>query len=95
MDILCEHLPKPTKLKIDVDGIEPAIIDGGLNVALPHVNSLMVELYSGNQSNMLNTFNIVKPILEQHGFTWVKEVSDRSTHKDGQYEGMGEHLFTR
>lgn len=95
LDILCQHLPKPTKLKIDVDGIEPAIIDGGLKVALPHVKSLMVELYSGNDPEIQNTFDIVKPILEQHGFTWVQEVSSRSVHKDGEYEGMGEHLFTR
>lgn len=95
LDMLTEHLPKPTKLKIDVDGIEPLIIQGGLGVALPNVKSMMVELYSGNSASMTNTLSIVKPILEQHGFTWVTEISNRSVHKDGRYEGMGEHLFTR
>lgn len=95
LDELCEYLPRPTKLKIDVDGIEPFIIKGSMNVALDSVESLMVELYSGSTPNMINTYEVIRPMLEQKGFTWVKEVADRSVHKGGQYEGMGEHLFTR
>ncbi|MDC3266431.1 FkbM family methyltransferase [bacterium] len=95
LDILCNYLPKPTRLKIDVDGIEHLIVKGGLNIALPNVKSIMVELYSGDHPNIPNTYNVVRPMLEQNGFKLVQEVSDRSVHKEDPYKNMGEHLFTR
>lgn len=95
LDQLCEHLPKPTRLKIDVDGVEPLIVNGGLNIALPNVKSIMIELNTYDRPYKPNTFDTVKPILESQGFRWDPSVSKRSVHKDGDFQGTGEHLFTR
>lgn len=95
LDNLCLHLPKPTKLKIDVDGIEPLIVQGGLEQCLPNVKNMLVETYSGNHPKRLNTLKIIKPLLEQHGFKWDEEFAEKTVYKSGRYEGMGEHLFTR
>lgn len=43
-DLVGVHgLPQPTRIKIDVDGIEPEIIDGGLK-AIAGARSLLIEL---------------------------------------------------
>lgn len=90
LDQLGEYIPKPTRLKIDVDGVEPLVIRGGLSKVLPNVKSLMIELH---QDNLLH--QELKKQLQQLGFTIVPEVSARSVHKSGPHTGVGEHLFTR
>lgn len=90
LDQLCEYIPKPTKLKIDVDGIEPLVIKGGLQRALLSVDSLMIELHDDYPSHIE-----LKKQLHSLGFTSVPEVSARSVHKDGPHKGVGEHLFMR
>lgn len=95
LDMLCNYLPPPTKLKIDVDGVEPLIINGALETALSNVDSIMIELYAGGPRPRPVTYDIIPPILYQHGFKEVKEVGARSVHRDGPFEGVGEFLFTR
>lgn len=90
MDIMFDVLGPPTHVKIDVDGIEPAVITGGLNKVLPSVKSIVVEIDNNDPSRLL-----VKDLLIEHGFTWHPEFAKRSTHKDGTFKGVGEHLFTR
>lgn len=90
LDQLCEYIPKPTQLKIDVDGVEPLVIKGGLQKVLPNLRSMMIELNFkiDRHVNLANE-------IEQQGFKLVPEISARSVHKDGPYRGVGEHLFIR
>ena len=90
LDQLSEYIPKPTQLKIDVDGVEPLVIKGGLLKVLPNVKSIMIEIDSNNEDRLH-----VKQSLIDNGFKWRSDVAERSTHKTGQFEGVGEHLFTR
>ena len=90
LDQLSEYIPKPTRLKIDVDGVEPLVIEGGLQKVLPNLRSIMIEL------NLKSTRHVkLTSKIEQQGLKLVQEVSARSVHKDGPHEGVGEYLFTR
>lgn len=90
LDYLYRVLRAPTHLKIDVDGIEPLIINGGLANTLPNVKSIMIELCDQKPGRLS-----IKDALIDLGFTWHKDIADRSVHKDGDFKGVGEHLFTR
>ena len=90
LDQLCEYIPKPTQLKIDVDGVEPLVVRGGLLKALPNVKGVMIEIDDENEDRLQ-----VKQLLVDNGFKWCSEVAARSIHKTGQFKGVGEHLFTR
>ncbi len=90
LDQLSEYIPIPTHIKIDVDGVEPLIVNGGLRHVLPKVKSLMIELHD----NIPLHVELINRLNDQ-GLKTVPEVADRSTHKDGPFKGVGEHLFTR
>ncbi len=90
MDMLYGALGQPDHIKIDVDGLEPLVIAGGLDKVLAGVKSIMVEIDEQDQSR---TF--VKDVLIKHGFKWNPDVALRSTHQTGDFKGVGEHLFTR
>lgn len=89
MDMLYDILGPPTHIKIDVDGIEPMVIAGGLSKVLPSVKSIMVELSDEPSRAFL------KQLLIDKGFKWHPDIAERSTHKHGDFKGVGEHLFTR
>lgn len=90
LDHLYDLLPSPTHIKIDVDGLEPLIISGGLNKLLPNVKSIMIEVCDRKPGRLS-----VKDTLIDLGFKWHSDVAERSTHKRGRFKGVGEHLFTR
>lgn len=89
MDMLYDILGPPTHIKIDVDGIEPMVIAGGLSKVLPSVKSIMIELSDDPSRAFL------KQLLIDKGFKWHSDIAERSTHKHGDFKGVGEHLFTR
>ncbi len=68
-----EHgLPPPTYLKIDVDGLEPRIIDGASrSLADDHLKSVLIELNTKAQADMA-----VPRILARRGFRLVSERSN-------------------
>lgn len=90
LDMLQQQLGMPTHIKIDVDGIEPLVIEGGLDIVIPNVKTLLIELNERDKKRFL-----VKEMLIDRGFTWDADFANRSTHKSGRYIGVGEHLFTR
>ena len=52
-DLVAKHdLPSPTHLKIDVDGIEPEIIAGGLEVIRSTVRSVLIELNAKSPADL-------------------------------------------
>lgn len=90
IDKLARILPKPTHIKIDVDGIEHLIIEGGLDT-IKNTKSLLVEFYNKNKKHMA-----AKELLESIGFYCDPAILEQTVKKPGeQYEGMGEYLFTR
>lgn len=90
LDHLYNILPPPNHIKIDVDGLEPLIVSGGINKLLPSVKSIMIELCDKKPGRLS-----IKETLIGLGFTWHRDVAERSTHKRGRFKGVGEHLFTR
>jgi FkbM family methyltransferase len=77
-------LPAPTCIKLDVDGLEPNIIDGAMQtIKSGSVRSILVELNTRSPADMA-----VPGILAQHGFkqtlasdTWDQR-EDRTRAKD-------------
>lgn len=64
-DLVAKHgLPSPTHLKIDVDGIEPEIIAGGLDtIRSGNVRSILIELNAKSAADLA-----VIDQLADHGF---------------------------
>jgi FkbM family methyltransferase len=90
MDMLYDMLGPPNHIKIDVDGIESSIIQGGLEKVLPSVKSLLIEININDPSR----YNLRDRLIHL-GFKWDEEFATRSTVKEGPSKGVGEHLFTR
>ena len=78
-------LPAPTKLKIDIDGLEPFVIDGAKDT-LPKVQSVLIELniQRGDHNNVFR-------VMESLGFTHNPE--DSRVTQSGKHAGNGEFLF--
>jgi len=78
-DLLFEHkLDPPTHLKIDVDGIEPAIIAGGLKLLeSPRLRTILIELNRKSARDMA-----VPEILAKKGFQVSAERSNWLSRDD-------------
>lgn len=80
--------PFPTHIKIDVDGLEGAILQGAkITLNDPRLRSLMTEL------NVTDTgeFDRVAAFLSQAGF----ELSHRGARQESGDEAAANHFFTR
>ena len=69
--------PKPDYIKIDVDGIEHLILNGGKKVLI-HVKSILIE----SSNNFLEQTDGIKSILTEAGFELVKEVVIDNNYKN-------------
>ena len=70
-DLVVKHgLPSPTHLKIDVDGIEPEIIAGGLETIRSTVHSILIELNAKSAADLA--------VIDQLAKLGFKAVSSRS-----------------
>lgn len=78
-------LPAPTKVKIDVDGVEEQIVRGGKNT-LPKVHSILTEIDRRNDRHL----TLIKAI-EDLGFYYNPE--DVRLQETGKHTGFGEILF--
>jgi FkbM family methyltransferase len=69
--VLNQGMPTPTHIKIDVDGIEPAIIAGCRKVLeMPRLRSLLIEINKSSPADLA-----IIDILRGHGFAVVSDVS--------------------
>jgi len=89
LDDLSISLGTPNHLKIDVDGIEQLVLDGGVNKVLPNVKSIVVEI-----CDRLDDRSNIKNYLVEQGFTWHSDFAKRSTRSIDKFT-IAEHLFTR
>ena len=79
------HLPPPTHLKIDVDGLEVEVLKGALN-ALKNISSILIEV----DSEFFGHVEGVKEILEGCSFINVMSGSDTK----GSYNQIWQKITT-
>lgn len=82
-------LPQPDHIKIDVDGIEPAVVMGALRT-IKGCKSVLVEI----NSNLASHREAVSWITEL-GFTTDPDQIDRAQRKEGSFKGTGNVIFSR
>jgi FkbM family methyltransferase len=84
------QLPKPHHIKIDVDGLEHAIITGSSQLLKePQLKSILVEL-----NTQLAADNSIIGILESYGFKMVSRY--RSPHLDhSEFKDIYNYIFRR
>ena len=84
-------LPIPNYIKIDVDGFEHLVIEGGLRTLCDdHVKELLIEINPAlpeHQRLMLR--------LRELGFYYDPDQQRRAARKSGIFEGVGEVVFRR
>lgn len=81
----------PTRIKIDVDGMEHKVITGAAKtLADKRVDSLVVEL-----NPALAEHRGVIERLAELGFAYDPAQAAASARKEGDFEGIGEYVFRR
>lgn len=93
LDLLVERgtIPVPTRLKIDVDGIEPKVIAGARAVlANPALTSVLIEL----NTNLEDHWEVVDQMLNA-GFDYSEEEAKRAQRTEGAFKGVGNYVFRR
>jgi FkbM family methyltransferase len=84
-------LPVPTHIKIDVDGLEHKVLDGGRNtLADRRVKSVLVEI----NTNLPEHRRLIDDMAAQ-GFSCSARQVESSIRKDGPFRGVGNHVFRR
>lgn len=78
-------LKPPTRLKIDIDGLEPRVINGARQ-SLSNIHSILVELNVDNTTHMK-----VFDTLKSYGF--VHNEQECRVTQSGKHKGNGEFLF--
>ena len=88
-DFVITH-PDPTHIKIDVDGREPLVVKGILDLPSTLPKSIIIET-----NWHLESHRDMVEHLENAGYTWSQEQADAAKRKDGPFLGIGETIFTR
>jgi FkbM family methyltransferase len=93
LDTLVEQalIPVPTHIKIDVDGIEPKIVNGARQTfADKRLQSVLIEV----DTNRDDHWEMVDLMLEL-GFDFSQEQVDRAQRTEGPNKGIGNYVFRR
>ncbi len=91
LDQVMDLVPMPHHIKIDVDGLEHLVLNGGKRLlAHPHVQSLLVEINTNLQEHQQM---IVQ--LQEQGFTFEQSQVDTAMRQDGPFKGCAEYVFTK
>lgn len=89
MDELCGRLGYPDHIKIDVDGFEHLVLNGGQS-ALHHVKSLLCEMDSNRQEHMEWHERLLA-----RGFEVDQQQIATAMRKEGSFAGIGNRIYTR
>jgi len=91
LDYLVENkmIPQPTKIKIDVDGLEPAVVEGAMST-ISKAQSVLIEVNTN-----LETHTAMIEKMEKMGFFYNKNQVQNSIRKQGLFQGVSEFLFYR
>lgn len=82
-------MPQPTHIKVDVDGFEDKVLGGATRV-LEKVQSILVEMDSGNADHMG-----WKAKLEEMGFVTDEKEILSARRGEGPFQGIGNIIFRR
>lgn len=80
----------PTHIKIDVDGFEHKVIEGGYTV-LSQAKSVLIEINTNYPDHM----NFILPRMAHLGFTYDEAQVEAARRKDGPFKGVGNYIFNR
>lgn len=85
------NIPKPTKIKIDVDGAEHIVLEG-LEDILDHVDSILIEV----NKTFVEQYVSVSKILVRNGFTLngYFPLSD-NIQSDDRFSGVGNEIWIK
>lgn len=87
-ELILQGIPVPNHIKIDVDGIEPLIINGAKNT-LPKIDTLLVEVDLRDYTHI----EMIKTI-EDLGFKYDKDQVEKAMRPiNSKNYGYAEHLF--
>lgn len=93
LDILVDegHIPVPSYVKIDVDGIEPKIVRGALKTfSNATVKSVLIEVDTNDEKH----WEMIDLMLNL-GFDYEQAQVDRAQRTDGPFKGVGNYVFRR
>ena len=88
LDILSSQLSPPDHIKIDVDGFEHLVIEGGIT-ALRQAKSVLIEINTHYAEHM----DVLVPRMLNHGFTYSEAQAESSRRKEGPFKGIGNIIF--
>lgn len=89
-DLVKRGLPRPNHIKVDIDGLEPLVIQGASDT-IKIIDSLLIELDLKNFRHKL----IIEYFLD-NGFVFDQDQVDRTARPAGNYfENYREYIFKR
>jgi len=91
IDFLVEKglIPRPTYIKLDIDGLEPKVILGALKT-LQYCKSLLIEVNTNLQEH-----KFMLELLGAMGYTYNSAEVEKNIRTSGPFEGVGEYVFWR
>lgn len=90
LDIFARHHDFPTHIKIDVDGFEHKVIEGGFTT-LERCKSVLIEINRNYPAHR----DFILPRMANLGYTYDEELAETARRKDGPFKDVGNIIFTR
>jgi FkbM family methyltransferase len=86
-----QAMPVPTRIKIDVDGIEPKVVAGARRTLQdPRVRSVLIEINS-----TLDEHRGVVDLMLELGFDYSRDEMRAARRDEGAFKGVGNYVFRR
>jgi hypothetical protein len=79
----------PDYVKIDVDGFEHHVLEGG-EKTIKNAKSVLIEINTGLPEHM----NVIERMLEW-GFSYDQDQVEKAQRKEGIFRGCGNYIFFR
>lgn len=80
---------QPTAIKVDVDGIEPEVVDGALYM-IPPPRTWIIETNWNREDHKK-----MVSAMEGRGYKWSKRQANKAKRKEGAFKNVGETIFFR
>lgn len=90
LDQFCRHHDCPTFIKIDVDGFEHKVIEGGYET-LKRAKSVLIEINTNYPAHM----DFILPRMANLGFEYDSAQAESSRRKEGPFTGVGNIIWYR
>lgn len=90
LDHFCAKHVHPDHIKIDVDGFEHLVVQGG-EVAFTHIRTALIEINTHYPAHM----EYLLPRMAALGFKFDEDQALESRRKQGTFEGVGNIIFYR